>query len=129
METTNPKKKSAVKSRINTQNLINLEEGEASPEAFVDLERPIGRKVEKNKRKTTEKTNPGVVILNDINEDKKKKRKLFEEAREQDKDMFILKQEEVRLTQEECNLSKREFTLSKRMCALGKRKCALERGN
>jgi hypothetical protein len=42
--------------------------------------------------------NPGVVvILNDMNEDKKKKIKLFEEAREQDKEMFLLKQEEMRL--------------------------------
>jgi hypothetical protein len=115
METTNPKKKSAVKSRTNTQNSINLEEGEASPEAFVDLERPIGRKAEKNKRKTTEKTNPGVVvILNDINEDKKKKTKLFEEAREQDKEMFILKQEEVRLAQEGVHLKQKGVHLRER---------------
>jgi hypothetical protein len=66
-----------VKSRTHTQDSINLEEDEASPETFINLERPIDRKAKKNKRKNTEKTNPGVVvILNDINEDKKKKTRL-----------------------------------------------------
>jgi hypothetical protein len=48
-----------------------------------------------------------VVILNDMNEDKKKKIKLFEEAREQDKEMFLLRQEEVCLKQEELRLQER----------------------
>jgi uncharacterized protein Veg len=75
MESSKPKNKSQV---------INLGEDEASQGAFVDLERPIGRKAEKEKCKTKEKTNPSVVaILNDMNGDKKKKIKLFEEAREQ----------------------------------------------
>jgi len=38
-----------------------------------------------------------VAILNGMNEDKKNKMKLFEEAREQDKELFLLKHEEVRL--------------------------------
>jgi hypothetical protein len=36
--TTKPKKKSVVKSRTNTQDSTNLEEDEASPEAFINLE-------------------------------------------------------------------------------------------
>jgi hypothetical protein len=82
IEITKPKKKNyVVTSHTNTQDSINLEEDEASPGAFIKLERPIGRKAEKNKRKNTEKRNPGVVvILNDINEDKNKKTKLLEEA-------------------------------------------------
>jgi uncharacterized protein Veg len=100
MESSKPKNKSHV---------INFGEDEASQGAFVDLERPIGRKAEKEKRKTKEKTNPSVVaILNDMNEDKKKKIKLFEEAREQDKEMLILKQEEVRLKQEELRLQEKK---------------------
>ncbi len=35
---TKPKKKSVVKSRTNTQDSTNLEEDEASPEAFINLE-------------------------------------------------------------------------------------------
>jgi hypothetical protein len=109
---TKPKKKSVVKSRTNTQDSINLEEDEASPEAFINLEQPIGRKAEKNKQKNTEKMNPGVVvILNDINEDKKKKTRLFEEAREQDKEMFLLKKEEVRLKQKEVLFKQDEVCL------------------
>jgi hypothetical protein len=93
----------------NKSHVINLGEDEASQGAFVDLERPIGRKAEKEKRKTKEKTNLSVVaILNDMNEDKKKKIKLFEEAREQDKEMLILKQEEVRLKQEELRLQEKK---------------------
>jgi uncharacterized protein Veg len=72
MESSKPKNKSHV---------INLGEVEASQGAFVNLERPIGWKAEKEKRKTKEKMNPSVVvILNDMNEDKKKKIKLFEEV-------------------------------------------------
>jgi hypothetical protein len=44
------------------------------------------------------------VILNDINEDKKNKTKLFETAREQNKEMFLIKKEEVHLKQEEVRL-------------------------
>jgi hypothetical protein len=46
-----------------------------------------------------------------MNEDKKKKIKLFEEAREQDKVMFLLRQEEVRLKQEELRLQERTIQL------------------
>jgi hypothetical protein len=110
--TTKPKRKSVVKSRTNTQDSINLEKDEASPEAFINLERQIGRKAKKkNNQKSTEKTNPGVVILNDINEDKKKKTRLIEEARELDKEMFLLKKEEVRLKQEEVLFKQDEVRL------------------
>ncbi|GLT53668.1 hypothetical protein SLA2020_269250 [Shorea laevis] len=103
MDNVKPKKKPVV---------INLGDDEASPEALQDLERPIGRKAEKEKRKSKDKTNPGVVvILNDMNEDKKKKMKMFEEAREQDKEMFTLKKEEVRLKQDELRLRERTLRL------------------
>ncbi|GLT69521.1 hypothetical protein SLA2020_416660 [Shorea laevis] len=97
---------SDVTSHTNTQDLISLGEDEAASHgAFVDLERPIGQKAEKNKRKTKEKTNPDVdVILNEMKEEKMKKIKLFEEARDLDKEMFLFKQEEVRLKREEVRL-------------------------
>jgi hypothetical protein len=63
----------------------------------------------------TKKRNSGVVvILNDTNEDKKKKIKLFEEAREQDKEMFLFKQKEVRFKQEEVCLRDGESQLSEK---------------
>jgi hypothetical protein len=56
---------------------------QCSPKGFEDIERTIGRKAEKEKRKIKEKSNPSVIaILSDMNKDKKKKTKLFEEARE-----------------------------------------------
>jgi hypothetical protein len=48
-----------------------------------------------------------------MNEDKKKKIKLLEEAREQDKAMFILKQEEVRLKEDELRLREKTFRFEK----------------
>jgi len=92
--------------------VINLGDEEASHKAFEDIERPIGQKAEKEKRKSKEKSNPSVIeILSDINEDKKKKMKLLEEAREQDKEMFLLKQEEVRLRDGELRLRDGELRL------------------
>jgi hypothetical protein len=62
--------------------VINLGDKEASHKAFEDIERPISRKAKKDRRNRKEKSNPCVIaILNDMNEDKKKKIKLFEEAR------------------------------------------------
>jgi len=67
----------------------------------------------------TKKRDSGVVvILNDTNEDKKKKIKLFEEAREQDKEMFIFKQKEVRFKQEEVCLRDGESQLSEKVLRL-----------
>jgi hypothetical protein len=67
----------------------------------------------------TKKRNSGVVvILNDTNEDKKKKIKLFEEAREQDKEMFLFKQKEVRFKQEEVCLRDGESQLSEKVLRL-----------
>jgi len=51
------------------------------------------------------------VILNDINEDKKNKTKLFEKAREQDKEMFLIKKDEVHLKQEEVCFKQEEVRL------------------
>jgi len=51
------------------------------------------------------------VILNDINEDKKNKTKLFETAREQDKEMFLIKKDEVHLKQEEVCFKQEEVRL------------------
>jgi len=73
--------------------VINIGDEEASHKAFEEIERPIGRKAKKEKRKSKENANPSVIaIISDMNEDKKKKIKMFEEAREQDKDMLLLKQ-------------------------------------
>lgn len=61
----------------NTLNLINLGADEALHGAFVDLERPIGRKAEKDKQRRKEKTKLDIVlILNEMKEDEKKKTKL-----------------------------------------------------
>jgi len=95
--------------------MINLGYKEASHKAFEDIKRPIGRKAEKEKRKRKEKSNPSVIaILSDMNEDKKKKMKLFEEAREQDKEMFLLKQEEVHLREGELRLREKNASNGRR---------------
>jgi hypothetical protein len=52
-----------------------------------------------------------LLILSDMNEDKKKKIKMFEEAREQDKEMLLHKQEEVRLRDEELLLREKSLLL------------------
>jgi len=85
--------------------VINIGDEEASHKAFEEIERPIGWKAEKEKQKSKENVNPSVIaILSDMNEDKKKKIKIFEEACEQDKEMLLLKQEEVHLRDEEVRL-------------------------
>jgi len=96
--------------------VINLGDEEAPHKTFEEIERPIGGKTENEKRKNREKLNPGVVIaiLSDMNEDKKKKIKLFEEAREQHKDMFFLKQEEVRLREGKLRLREKNASVGKR---------------
>jgi hypothetical protein len=71
--------------------VINLGDEKVPHKAFEEIERPIGGKAENEKRKSKEKI------------------KLFEEACEQDKEMFFLKQEEVRLRERELRL--REKTL------------------
>lgn len=45
----------------NKSHVMNLGESQVSQGAFLDLEGPIGQKAETEKRKTKEKTNPGVV--------------------------------------------------------------------
>jgi hypothetical protein len=92
--------------------VINIGDEEASHKAFEEIERPIGRKAKKEKRKSKENANPSVIaIISDMNEDKKKKIKMFEEAREQDKEMLLLKQEEVRLRDEEVRLREKSLRL------------------
>jgi len=46
-----------------------------------------------------------------MNEDKKNKIKLFEEAREEDKEMFLFKQEEVHLREGELHLREKAIQL------------------
>jgi hypothetical protein len=46
-----------------------------------------------------------------MNEDKKNKIKLFEEAREEDKEMFLFKQEEVHLRKGELHLREKAIQL------------------
>ncbi|XP_062151447.1 glutathione S-transferase T2-like [Alnus glutinosa] len=97
-----------------TPDPINLGEEEVSHETFVNLERPISRKVEKDKRKRKERSNSDViVILNEIKEDKKKKTKLFEEARDQEKEMLRLMQEDVRIKQEKVCIKQEEVRIKR----------------
>jgi hypothetical protein len=97
-----------------TPDPINLGEEEVSHETFVDLDRPISRKVEKDKRKRKERSNSDViVILNEIKEDKKKKTKLFEEARDQEKEMLRLMQEDVRIKQEKVCIKQEEVRIKR----------------
>ncbi|XP_062157069.1 glutathione S-transferase T3-like [Alnus glutinosa] len=73
--------------------VINLGDEKVPHKAFEEIERPIGGKAENEKRKSKEKI------------------KLFEEACEQDKEMFFLKQEEVRLRERELRLRKKTLRL------------------
>lgn len=102
-----------------TPDPINLGEEEVSHETFVDLEHPIGRKTKKDKRKRKEIIDSDViVILNEITEDKKKKTKLFEEARDQEKEMLRLMQEDVRIKQEKVHIKREEVRIKREMLRL-----------
>ncbi|KAG2712153.1 hypothetical protein I3760_04G112100 [Carya illinoinensis] len=72
MDIVKPKKKPS--SNDSTPNSINLGEDEDFHVASSNLERPIGRKVEKEKRKRKEMTNSdSLVVLNEMAEIRKSK--------------------------------------------------------
>ena len=102
-----------------TPDPINLGEEEVSHETFVNLERPIGRKTKKDKRKRKGRMESDViVILNEITEDKKKKTKLFEEARNQEKEVLRLMQEDLRIKREKVHIKQEEVRIKREMLRL-----------
>ncbi|KAG2688586.1 hypothetical protein I3760_09G102900 [Carya illinoinensis] len=86
MHMVKPKKKPS--SHDSTPNSINLDEDEDFHVASLNLERPIGRKVEKEKRKRKEMTNSdSLVVLNEMAEIRKSKLMLMQEAHDHDKQL------------------------------------------
>ena len=100
--------RSAITSSPSTPELINLGEDEVSYEAFVNLERPLDRKVEKErlrKRKSEDNTSSNR-ILNEIKEEKKindeeieilEKACFQEHEKEQEQDRRKQEQEQKRI--------------------------------
>ncbi|CAL5433568.1 unnamed protein product [Camellia sinensis] len=107
------KKKTSATSSPFAPEAINLAEDDVSHDAYVDLERPLGRKAEKerlNKRKSKDSASSNYArILNGIMEDKKKandkKMEILEKAclqeQEQNRINQELKQERIRIMKEE----------------------------
>ncbi|KAI8007800.1 hypothetical protein LOK49_LG07G00817 [Camellia lanceoleosa] len=107
------KKKTSATSSPFTPEAINLAEDDVSHDAYVDLERPLGRKAEKerlNKRKSKDSAGSNYAgILNGIMEDKKKandkKIEILEKAclqeQEQNRINQELEQERIRIMKEE----------------------------
>ncbi|CAL5330963.1 unnamed protein product [Camellia sinensis] len=107
------KKKTSATSSPFAPEVINLAEDDVSHDAYVDLERPLGRKAEKerlNKRKSKDSAGSNYVgILNGIMEDKKKandkKMEILEKAclqeQEQNHINQELEQERIRIMKEE----------------------------
>ncbi|KAG6667732.1 hypothetical protein CIPAW_01G121200 [Carya illinoinensis] len=105
MDMAKPNKKPS--SHDSTPNSINLDEDEDFHIASSNLEQPIGRKVEKEKRKRKEMTNyDSIVVLNEMAEIRKSKLMLMQEARDHDNKMLCLRQEEVSLRQDELRIQK-----------------------
>ncbi|CAL5414910.1 unnamed protein product [Camellia sinensis] len=112
IEKTEKKKTSATSSPF-APTAINLSEDDVSHDAYVDLERPLGRKAEKerlNKRKSKDSAGSNYAgILNGIMEDKKKandkKMEILEKAclQEQEHNRINqeLEQERIRIMKEE----------------------------
>ncbi|KAG7970891.1 hypothetical protein I3843_07G108500 [Carya illinoinensis] len=110
MDMVKPKKKPS--SHDSTPNSINLGEDEDFHVAYSNLERPIGRKAEKEKRKRKEMTNSdSLVVLNEMAEIRKSKLVLMQEARDHDNKMLCLRQEEVSLKQDELCIQKEKVLL------------------
>ncbi|KAG2666020.1 hypothetical protein I3760_15G036100 [Carya illinoinensis] len=110
MDMVKPKKKPS--SHDSTPNSINLGEDEDFHVASSNLERPIGRKAEKEKRKRKEMTNSdSLVVLNEMAEIRKSKLVLMQEARDHDNKMLCLRQEEVSLKQDELRIQKEKVLL------------------
>ncbi|CAL5418843.1 unnamed protein product [Camellia sinensis] len=107
------KKKTSATSSPFAPEAINLADDDVSHDAYVDLERPLGRKAEKerlNKRKSKDSAGSNYAgILNGIMEDKKKandkKMEILEKAclqeQEQNRINQELEQERIRIMKEE----------------------------
>ncbi|CAL5327513.1 unnamed protein product [Camellia sinensis] len=99
-----------------TPDSINLGEDDVSPNDFVDLERPTGRKAEKerlNKRKNKESVHLSITkTLEDIKQDKKK---MIDKKIEMIDKVYVQKEVELRIIQEkhEVELQKHEMELFK----------------
>ncbi|CAL5368173.1 unnamed protein product [Camellia sinensis] len=99
-----------------TPDSINLGEDDVSPNDFVDLERPTGRKAEKerlNKRKNKESVHSSITkTLEDIKQDKKK---MIDKKIEMIDKVYVQKEVELRIMQEkhEVELQKHEMELFK----------------
>ncbi|XP_028062904.1 glutathione S-transferase T2-like [Camellia sinensis] len=99
-----------------TPDSINLGEDDVSPNDFVDLERPTGRKAEKerlNKRKNQESVQSSITkTLEDIKQDKKK---MIDKKIEMIDKVYVQKEVELRIMQEkhEMELQKHEMELFK----------------
>ena len=81
-----------------------------SHDSFVDLERPIGRKAEKAKRKRKDNEKEDVVVFME------RKTKFLEDACEVEKELIRMKGEKIRLEElrmkEKINLEKKIFLLN-----------------
>ncbi|CAL5340630.1 unnamed protein product [Camellia sinensis] len=99
-----------------TPDSINLGEDDVSPNDFVDLQRPTGRKVEKerlNKRKNKESIHSSITkTLEDIKQDKKK---MIDKKIEMIDKVYVQKEVELHIMQEkhEVELEKHEMELFK----------------
>ncbi|XP_042968972.1 uncharacterized protein LOC122301640 [Carya illinoinensis] len=121
MDMVKPKKKPS--SHDSTPNSINLGEDEDFHVASSNLERPIGRKAEKEKRKRKEMTNSdSLVVLNEMTEIRKSKLVLIQKARDHDNKMLCLRQEEVSLKQDELCIQKEKVLLQQVKARLEEKK-------
>ncbi|KAG6642299.1 hypothetical protein CIPAW_09G133100 [Carya illinoinensis] len=121
MDMVKPKKKPS--SHDSTPNSINLGEDEDFHCASSNLERPIGRKAEKEKRKRKEMTNSdSLVVLNEMAEIRKSKLVLMQEARDHDNKMLCLRQEKVSLKQDELRIQKEKVLLQQVKARLEEKK-------
>ncbi|KAF5468262.1 hypothetical protein F2P56_012428 [Juglans regia] len=121
MEIVKPKKKPSLNG--STPNSINLGEDEDFHVVSSNLDRPIGRKAEKEKRKRKEMTeSDSLVILNEMKEIRKSKIVLMQEARDHDNKMLCLRQEEVSLRQSEVSLREEEVRIQKEKVLLEQEK-------
>ncbi|KAF5464779.1 hypothetical protein F2P56_014831 [Juglans regia] len=125
MEIVKLKKKPS--SNGSTPNSINLGEDEDFHAVSSNLDRPIGRKVEKEKRKRKEMTeSDSLVVLNEMKEIRKSKIVLMQEARDHDNKMLCLRQEEVSLRQSEVGLREEEMRIQKEKVLLEQEKLRIE---
>lgn len=112
MEIVKLKKKSQPSLGASTPNLVNLGEDEDLNATSTNVDQPIGCKAEKENRKRIKKMDlDNLMLLNEIKEDRKKKILLFEEARDHDKQMLCLRQEELRIQKDKLRVQKEKVLI------------------